>query len=87
MDDLDDDSLIPLTTEERISRAIAKLPVLSAKDVPLEDSCPICLMQFSAILDGLAQNEGSLVGVTPNPVKLCGVTKLDGCGHIFCRVE
>ena len=85
--DVDDDSLIPLTPEQRIGRAISKLPTLTAEQVPPEDTCPICLVPFLTIITGAAQNEGVLNGVAPNPVKLSGVTRLGGCGHVFCRVE
>ncbi len=84
MDDLDE-SLVPLTVEQRIRRAVEKLPTLSPDHVPLQDSCPICLMTFSSIVDGSAQNEGSLA--ESSHVQLSGVTKLEGCGHVFCRVE
>lgn len=80
--------LIPLTTEQRIARAIVSLPTLTANHVPLDDSCPICLVPFPSILDGSAQNEGFLhSALAPKPIQLGGVTKLEGCGHIFCRVE
>ncbi|PSR75031.1 hypothetical protein PHLCEN_2v9361 [Hermanssonia centrifuga] len=84
MDDLDG-GLVPLTVEQRIKRAVEKLPTLSPDHVPLQDSCPICLMTFSSIVDGSAQSEGSLA--ESSHVQLSGVTKLEGCGHVFCRVE
>lgn len=86
-DEIDLDTLIPLTPEQRIGHAITKLSTLTADQVTLDDSCPICLVPFSSIINGTAQNDGVLTGVAPKPVKLCGVTKLDGCGHVFCRVE
>ena len=85
------DNLIPLTSEQQITRAIAKLPSLSADQVPLDDSCPICLCPFASILDGSMQNEGVRDFQdpisAPKPVELFGVTKLEGCGHFFCRLE
>ena len=77
-DELDD--LLALTPEQRIERAIEKLPTLAVQDVPLEDSCPICLMSFSSIFSG--ENIGPEA-----PGELSGVTKLQGCGHVFCRLE
>ncbi|KAI0701168.1 hypothetical protein BC835DRAFT_266150 [Cytidiella melzeri] len=78
-----------LTGEESVARTIEQLPKLAAKDVPLDDSCPICLNPFSAILDGSVQNEGSAqaLNVSPKLGELSGVTKLEGCGHVFCKVD
>ncbi|KAJ3557515.1 hypothetical protein NM688_g1436 [Phlebia brevispora] len=89
MDTLDDESIIPLTTEQRIGRAIAKLPTLSKDKIPLNDPCPICLLPFSSILEGTAQSMETAVlgGGTPDRVNLCGITKLEGCGHMFCRAD
>lgn len=89
MDDLDDDSIIPLTAEQRIGRAIARLPTLSKDQISLNDPCPICLLPFSSILDGTAQSTESVFPPcgTPEVVNLRGVTKLEGCGHMFCRAE
>lgn len=78
-DDGDLDGILALTPEQRIERAVQKLPTLLARDVPREDSCPICLVQFSSILSE---------EIPPPPNKeLAGVTKLVGCGHVFCRLE
>ena len=77
-DDLD--VVLAPTPEQRIERAIQKLPTLSAQNVPLGDSCPICLMSFSSVLSG--ENVGP-----DAPGELAGVTKLQGCGHVFCRLE
>ena len=80
-------NFIPFTAEQLIARAIESLPTLNAERVPLDDSCPICLLPFASILDGSAQNEGLLHGITPKPIELAGVTQLAGCGHVFCRAE
>lgn len=99
--DVDSDDLvelIPLTTDQRIAKAVEQLPVLTAGQIPLEDSCPICLIPFPAILEDVSwqkTSEGPLppstcvrgfVGNT-GPVHLGGVTRLAGCGHVFCRLE
>ena len=75
------DDLVPHTTEQRIERAVQKLPTLSAHDVPLEDACPICLVSFSSVL------AGDTVSAEEQGKELAGVTRLQGCGHMFCRLE
>ncbi|KAI0723108.1 hypothetical protein C8Q76DRAFT_721605 [Earliella scabrosa] len=72
-----------LSVQERIQLAISRLPVLSKDEIPLDDSCPICINPFEAILDGKAR-EG-LGEESPQDDELAGVTKLVGCGHIFCK--
>ncbi|KIP07680.1 hypothetical protein PHLGIDRAFT_117858 [Phlebiopsis gigantea 11061_1 CR5-6] len=74
-----DVDVLAYTTEQRIERAIQKLPTLAAADVPKDDSCPICLVPFSGILSGEAP--------PPESKELAGVTKLGGCGHVFCRLD
>ncbi|TFK83889.1 hypothetical protein K466DRAFT_602477 [Polyporus arcularius HHB13444] len=72
-----------LSVQERIHLAISRLPVLAKDDIPLDDSCPICINPFEAALEGKA-HEG--LGEAPSESdELAGVTKLVGCGHIFCR--
>lgn len=75
--DADEDPVL-LTNEQRIERAILTLPTLAAKDVPPDDTCPICLTAFSTIIDAPAEDSDA---------DTAGVTKLEGCGHLFCRVE
>lgn len=70
-----------------IEQAISGLPTLSKAEVPVDDNCGICLQNFGAIVDGEVQNEGSLELEGGETVALSGVTKLAGCGHIFCRLE
>lgn len=82
----EEDSFIPMTTLERIAQVIHRLPTLNKEEVPEEDSCPICLMSFSSIAEGSVQNDGDLE-MCGQEVQLRGVTKLEGCGHVFCRVE
>lgn len=74
------DAVLALTSEQRVEQAVQKLPTLSAQDIPLEDSCPICLLPFLSILSGENIEPGA-------PGELAGVTKLQGCGHVFCRLE
>ncbi|KAG7449315.1 uncharacterized protein BT62DRAFT_992354 [Guyanagaster necrorhizus] len=61
---------------QRVGQLIQSLVVLEKHTVPLQDSCPICLIPFSDFFD-----DGD--NLAPD----CGVTKLDGCGHIFCRKD
>ncbi|KAI0751562.1 hypothetical protein C8Q80DRAFT_1157952 [Daedaleopsis nitida] len=72
-----------LSVQERIQLAIDRLPALTKDDIPLDDSCPICINPFDAILDGKAR-EG-LGEEAPQDDELAGVTKLVGCGHVFCK--
>jgi hypothetical protein len=71
---------------DRICHLISSLPILTTDKVPLDDSCPICLISFNVILgeeqglECLAQEGGG------NEIANQGVTKL-GCGHLFCRKE
>jgi len=58
---------------DTIQFTINNLPKLTELAVPLDDSCPICLMSFASIFCEKGQDEG--------------VTKLVGCGHLFCRKE
>ncbi|PIL36958.1 hypothetical protein GSI_00650 [Ganoderma sinense ZZ0214-1] len=69
-----------LTVQERIQLAISRLPALTKADIPVEDSCPICLNPFDAILDGKTREELGEGGP-----ESAGVTKLVGCGHVFCK--
>ena len=72
-----------LTAQERIQLAISRLPALTKADIPAEDSCPICLNPFDAILDGKTREELGEGGADPD--ESIGVTKLVGCGHLFCK--
>ncbi|KAH9938325.1 uncharacterized protein B0H18DRAFT_11098 [Fomitopsis serialis] len=79
-----------LTLGERVEHAIAALPTLSKEEIPLDDACPICLQGFGAIYEGKAQEEVAADNGLPNgtdPEEHRGVTKLSGCGHVFCRFD
>ncbi|TFK43579.1 hypothetical protein BDQ12DRAFT_675206 [Crucibulum laeve] len=65
-----------LSTADRICLAIEHLPVLSKDQVRLDDSCPICLMPLESLF------------IPPDDeTDDAGVTKLPGCGHVFCRKD
>ncbi|PFH46168.1 hypothetical protein AMATHDRAFT_156087 [Amanita thiersii Skay4041] len=70
MDDL-------LSLQDRIQHALDALPLLSSDEITSlsDDSCPICLMPFAAIIS------------ETRSVPEHGVTKLIGCGHVFCRKD
>ncbi|TCD70423.1 hypothetical protein EIP91_003504 [Steccherinum ochraceum] len=70
-----------------IAQAILRLPTLRKDQVPLNDNCGICLQGFEAIQEGETQNEGSLQLEDGQEVLLSGVTKLEACGHMFCRLD
>jgi hypothetical protein len=75
-----------LTTQDRIRLAIDKLPSLIADHVNLDDSCPICLAGFASILSDEAELKES--GQYDEELGFeAGITKLVGCGHLFCRKE
>lgn len=64
------------TDSDAVRTFIQDLPVLPKEQVPREDNCPICLLPFIEILhdeDGKGDDEEG------------GVTKIEGCGHLFCR--
>lgn len=88
------DALMDLrSSRERIREALAALPVLhkdALAGVDLEESCPICLVPLSNILAAAvaAEKEEDDAEEDENEeAALAGVTKLVGCGHIFCRRE
>jgi hypothetical protein len=67
-----------MSPQDRIEIFLESLPVLNKDtDLVLEDSCPICLMPFASILAEDCSTEP----------EIAGVTKLTGCGHMFCRKE
>jgi len=63
------------TDSEAVRTFIQDLPVLSKEQVSLEDNCPICLVPFLEILQVKEDDEEN------------GITKIEGCGHLFCRKE
>ncbi|KAF9569061.1 hypothetical protein CPC08DRAFT_702178 [Agrocybe pediades] len=80
-----------LSPQQRIKVVLDSLPVLRKEDLDLDEPCPICLMSLSAVF---AEEEERLMakGVGSEEKQeeegeemITGVTKLLGCGHIFCR--
>jgi hypothetical protein len=65
------------TTDPAVTLAIASLVILTKDQVPnMEDSCPICLLSFKAILDSEPSgHEGQ---------SSTSLTKIGACGHAFC---
>ena len=80
------DSNIPPTTLDRIRFTISQLPTLNAKEVELDDSCAICLSGFASILSDEAEVKQSNDFDSDTEIEL-GITRLVGCGHLFCRKE
>jgi len=84
-----------LVPHDRINTLLASLPILGKDAVDLEEPCPICLMPFSSVFadeaDARLKSAESNVEMHEkekgNDGALGGVTKLLGCGHIFCRRE
>jgi hypothetical protein len=78
---IDQEDAIP-SVSDRLRIAMDSLPVLGEKEIPLEESCPICLVSFSSIITApieLNSDEGADLNGS--------ITKLEGCGHLFCRKE
>ncbi|KAH7916078.1 hypothetical protein BJ138DRAFT_1140143 [Hygrophoropsis aurantiaca] len=63
----------------RIQEALDDLPVLDAETIPKDESCAICLTPFSAVLEECLPSQLDDVEG--------GVTKVSGCGHMFCRKD
>ncbi|KAF8842287.1 hypothetical protein BDN67DRAFT_899608 [Paxillus ammoniavirescens] len=66
----------------RAEDAVDNLPILEENIVPKDECCAICLMPFTSILSGEYSHEHDNVDDVEG-----GVTKVDGCGHIFCRKD
>ncbi|KAF8974310.1 hypothetical protein BDZ97DRAFT_1772899 [Flammula alnicola] len=86
--DLVQDAL--MSPHDRIRALLESLPVLT-KDmmagVGLEEPCPICLTPFLTVFEeaegeGVQRQEDIAEEAV---VEFLGVTKLVGCGHVFCR--
>ncbi|KAH8106012.1 hypothetical protein BXZ70DRAFT_1061436 [Cristinia sonorae] len=73
--------------ETLIGGAILGLPSLVKEQVTLEDNCGICLQSFGTILEDESLNGMLLELEGGQKVELSGVTKLEGCGHVFCRLD
>lgn len=70
----------PDSVDPIVANALASLELLTSEDVPnLDDSCPICLLTFRAVLDSREDNMPGKVDV--------GVARVGGCGHLFCAEE
>jgi len=78
--------LIPITTQDRIRLFVLQLPTLTPKDVHPDDSCAICLTGFSSIFADEAELKASDDFDVDTEVE-SGITRLVGCGHLFCRKE
>ncbi|KAH7105401.1 hypothetical protein BKA62DRAFT_826688 [Auriculariales sp. MPI-PUGE-AT-0066] len=71
---------------------IKSLPDLTTEDVSLDDNCPICLISFETILKEAAASALDVHAAISNPSNpkaawYNGVTKLDRCGHVFCKQD
>ncbi|KAF9247253.1 hypothetical protein BU15DRAFT_58118 [Melanogaster broomeanus] len=66
----------------RAQEAIDNLPVLEENVVPKDEFCAICLMPFASVLSG----EHSC-GDEKTNASDSGITKVAGCGHMFCRKD
>jgi hypothetical protein len=80
------DISVPITTQDRIRVFIDQLPTLTPKEVQPDDSCAICLTGFSSILAEATEMKAADDFDADIGVEL-GITRLVGCGHLFCRKE
>ena len=63
-----------------VANALANLEFLTPEVIPnLDDSCPICLLTFRAVIDS---REDNIPGKAD-----AGVARVGGCGHLFCAEE
>ncbi|TFK28784.1 hypothetical protein FA15DRAFT_691563 [Coprinopsis marcescibilis] len=93
MDQLIRPRRIPREVQEQIRQAIRDLPVLAKGGFDEHEMCAICLMPFSSIPsegnqtgDNLnQQNEAQSIPQEQLEDTVYGVTKLDYCGHTFCK--
>jgi hypothetical protein len=80
------DVSVLITTQERIRLFIDQLPTLNPNEVRPDDSCAICLTGFSSVLAEATEMKASNDFNADAEIEL-GVTRLIGCGHLFCRKE
>lgn len=74
--------------DPEIALAIEALPVLAPEDVPsLDDHCAICLISFRGIFEKEAGEEDATREGEGEGGGRIGVTKVEGCGHMFCLEE
>lgn len=79
-------ALLTMNREE-LGNFVRSLPYLTAADIGEEEACPICLSPLEQILHGRGKSEAPQSSQSEAPAEHVGVTKLPGCGHIFCRIE
>ncbi|KAF9452506.1 hypothetical protein P691DRAFT_223682 [Macrolepiota fuliginosa MF-IS2] len=68
---------------DRVKQFIQNLPLLPKDQIPVEDNCPICLVPFIEILND--PDESTADGPEGENCGEKGITRLEVCGHIFCR--
>lgn len=78
-----------MSLDPEIALAIEGLPLLAPEDVPsLDDHCAICLISFRSIFEKEAEEkEEDEADGEGERVRRGGVTKVEGCGHVFCLEE
>lgn len=79
----------PPTVQELIEDAIGRLETLAEPQIPLEDSCPICLNSFMSIVKDTTSGDSKAdpIGLAETSSPSLGVTRLQPCGHVFCKLE
>lgn len=81
--------------QQLISSAVKNLPVLREADVDPEEMCAICLNTFKAVFleeEEYVRKHKRSLGLKETSKEgeedlLLGLTKVDYCGHTFCRRE
>ncbi|KAF5363304.1 hypothetical protein D9756_000670 [Leucocoprinus leucothites] len=79
------DAILSSANSETVKNFIQDLPVLPREQIPLEDNCPICLLPFVEILQDEEESTEKGLEEKEGDKEVGGITKLEECGHIFCR--
>ncbi|KZT29315.1 hypothetical protein NEOLEDRAFT_1175025 [Neolentinus lepideus HHB14362 ss-1] len=77
-----------LNSYDRARLLVSKLPDLKREEVPSDECCPICLLTFRSFYEedsASAMETKGKDGEDGGAER--GVTKLMGCGHLFCRKD
>ncbi|EPQ58994.1 hypothetical protein GLOTRDRAFT_135989 [Gloeophyllum trabeum ATCC 11539] len=81
-------SEICLSPYDRARLLVSRLPELKPEAVDLDECCPICLLTFRTFFEeGSGSGNENKEGGYEQSDNERGVTKLVGCGHVFCRKD
>ncbi|EPT00189.1 hypothetical protein FOMPIDRAFT_1023943, partial [Fomitopsis schrenkii] len=63
-----------------VDNVMADLPAVGQEDIEPDDLCAICRGSLKDVSAGIEASTGEPISVAER-----GVTKLPGCGHVYCR--